>query len=646
MTTMRPTSPPTRRRERERPQYAIPDAQADAWDPIISTQGYARRMGRVPENKGLLLYPGVLSDDPKTMRAHALIADELNKIPVNIDGSGVLGAEAVPGDFNALRTVPGHKMGQVSIPPVSNEAIRTELGLLSDFATDRDKQIFDQLVKLMFGRAAPAKVPVRREASTGAPDFVNDVAKKKSELRAALKDLPRFLDLIDQDKLIELFIEFNAPIVHTTGERNQADKFELKNGRLQSKDREVNDELAARTGLKRGRRSPADKTVWVNGQAVEGHAATRRRTVYGTAFVPNYVCAAFCASWRAVYLEEFHFTWKHREPAHILEKMKRYGVLVGFDVKQFDQTVPHFLIERFMDQLELYTDKRVVKLIRLLFTAPYMVPWPWMAGKSGGQEFNPLFGATPWDIATFAMRLGLPSGIAINPDSGKLLMGFQYLVVLDRYYGDVLEVGLDVILRGECPRYAMLNMGDDCVLLTSEPGFDAWFEAGEFAVPHNYFALEPERPISFLGNVPYRDDAGELQLAPNVISYLVNWLVPEHGIDSRNREHFWAVGERERRLHYARAPMYSHVKETFARIYEQELGFNPEAIATEAYEQQRKYQNLSTWDALVLQNPEYLHYKVDESQISPEILDLIVTSLPADEVWPLTQPFFGDTYGN
>lgn len=80
MTTMRPTSPPTRRRERERPQYAIPDAQADAWDPIISTQGYARRMGRVPENKGLLLYPGVLSDDPKTMRAHALIADELNKI--------------------------------------------------------------------------------------------------------------------------------------------------------------------------------------------------------------------------------------------------------------------------------------------------------------------------------------------------------------------------------------------------------------------------------------------------------------------------------------------------------------------------------------------------------------------------------------
>lgn len=617
--------------------YVIPDAQAGSWSAITSTKGFKRRMSSKRRNRGVMVYPGARSDDSDFLRLVERLARDLNREGIATDTSGLLGPDALPGDFNQLLTIAGYGMNPISVPPVDNNPIRESLGLATSFVSDRDIEIFDNLVKLMFARSAPASVSIRREASTGAPDYVNDIEKKKDELRTALGDLNRFLQLIEDDKFLELFIEFNSPIVHTTGERTQADKVSMVDGRPVSKDREVNDEVAARSGLTSGRRFPADKRCFKDGNEINGHFAGRRRTVFGTSFVPNYVLAAFCSSWRAVYLEDFSFTWKHRTPDEILGKLKRFNGIMGFDVKQFDQCVSDFMVERFVNRIANYVDPRVAKLIRLMYKAPYIVPYPWIDGTSD-EEFNPLFGADPFSISSFTMNLGLPSGIAINPDSGKLFMVWQYLVVLDRYFGNVIEVGIDTILRGEHPDYGMLNMGDDCVLMFNDEGFRTWFNEGGYS-KDQYFKLEEERPVSFLGNVPYRDDSGDLRIAPNVVSYLVNWLVPEVGIDHMKRRNFWAIGERERRIHYAQAPLYPVIHESFERTFYDIYGVSPSSITSEAYEQQRRYQNLSTWDALVLQNPDYLHYKVSDDMITPEILDIIVTSLPPHEVWPIISQF-------
>lgn len=612
--------------------YKIDDAQMERWRPVIDTAGFKRRMSAKRRNRGVQIYPGINSDDRDFLAVMRTLASALDPGAVTTDQSGLLGPDALPGDFYQLLTIAGYGMNPISVPPTNNEAIRAGLKLTGDFVATRDRDIFDSLVRLMFARSAPASVPIRREASTGAPDYVNDVVKKKSELRHAIANLETFLDLVDKDKFLELFVEFNSPIVHTTGERTQADKVSMVDGKPVSKDREVNDELAARSGLREGRRFTADKRCFKEGNEIIGHFGGRRRTVFGTSFVPNYVLAAFCASWRKVYLDDFSFTWKHRTPQEILEKMQRYGGIMGFDVKQFDQCVAAFMVERFVDQLALYVDPRVAKLVRLMYRAPFIVPYPWIDGTSE-ESFNPLFGADPFAIDSFRMNVGLPSGIAINPDSGKLFMVWQYLVLLDRYFGNVLEIGIDTILRGEHDQYAMLNMGDDCVLMFNDEGFRAWFNEGGYS-NDCYFHLEEERPVSFLGNVPYRDERGALRIAPNVVSYLVNWLVPEVGIEHSKRRNFWAIGERERRVHYAQAPSYPRVHDEFEKAFYDTYRISPSSISSEAYEQQRRYQNLSTWDALVLQNPDYLHYKVSEDMISPEILDIIVTSLPPDEVWP------------
>lgn len=616
--------------------YVIPKAQADAWSAIISTQGYTRRMKAKRLNRGVQVYPEILSDSSDFLNLMRRTAIECSEIKISIDNSGVVGPEAVPSDFYQLLTTAGYGMNPISVPPVDNDAIRSELKLATGFKTDRDRKIFAELVKLMFARSSPASVGIRREASTGAPDYVNDVIKKKQELRAAFASMELFLDHIDKGKLVDLYVDFNSPIVHTTGERTQADKVDMSSGTARSKDREVNDEVAARSGLKSGTRRPADKRVFKDGREIPGHFAGRRRTVFGTSFVPNYVLATFCASWRKVYLEDFAFTWKHRTEDEILGKMKMFTNLVGFDVKQFDQSVATWMIDEFTKEIGNYVDPRVAKLIALMFKAPYIVPYPWIDGTSD-EDFNPLFGANPFDQTQFEMSVGLPSGIAINPDCGKLFMVWQYLVLLDRYYKNVLEIGIDVILRGQHTDYAMLNMGDDCVVLVNDPGFALWVADGGYVDP--YFHLEEEKPISFLGNVPYRDAEGELKLSPNIVSYLVNWLVPEVGIDHKRRRNFWAIGERERRIHYAQAPSYPIVHEIFERNFRDIFGVLPASIASEAYEQQRRYQNLSTWDALVLQNPDYLHYKVSDDMVSPEVLELIVTSLSPEETWPVVSRY-------
>lgn len=623
--------------------YKIPQKQADKWQAIISTPGYARRMAAKRMNRGVSIYPGIVSDDRDFLSTMRLIDNELSSINISVDVSGVLGPEAVPSDFHQLLTVAGYGMNPISVPPMDNSAIREDLKLARGFRTPRDRQIFDELVKLMFARSAPASVGIRREASTGAPDYVNDVIKKKTELRHAYANTEAFLNHIDKGTLLELYIEFNSPIVHTTGERTQADKVVERDGKLVSKDREVNDEIAARTGLREGKRQPADKRIFKQGDEITGHFAGRRRTVFGTSFVPNYFLATFCASWRKVYLEDFAFTWKHRTDKEILGKMRSFNNVVGFDVKQFDQSVATWMIDAFTDELARYVDPRVAKLVSMMFKAPYIVPYPWIYGTSE-EGFNPLYGEDPFSESSFTNSVGLPSGIAINPDCGKLFMTWQYLVLLDRHFGNVIEMGIDSILRGQCDQYALLNMGDDCVLLLNDGSFADWFKAGGYTDP--YFFLEEERPISFLGNVPYRDASGELQLAPNVVSYLVNWLVPEVGIDHMRRRNFWAIGERERRIHYAQAPSYPLVHECFERHFRNTYGVLPASISSEAYEQQRRYQNLSTWDALVLQNPDYLHYKVSEDMISPEILELIVTSLSVDETWPVVSRYTDKRFQN
>lgn len=64
-------------------KYVIPDAKAEAWRPILQTQGAVRRLKASSKNRGLMVYPNILSDSPDYLRMMADLAMQLSALPVD-----------------------------------------------------------------------------------------------------------------------------------------------------------------------------------------------------------------------------------------------------------------------------------------------------------------------------------------------------------------------------------------------------------------------------------------------------------------------------------------------------------------------------------------------------------------------------------
>jgi hypothetical protein len=211
--------------------------------------------------------------------------------------------------------------------------------------------------------------------------------------------------------------------------------------------------------------------------------------------------------------------------------------------------------------------------------------------------------------------------VFINPDIGKLWMTFVY-VILFRDSGALSRVTeVEAFLQGRNPNHALLDMSDDATMLTNSPKVRDLLMRAESP----YAVLEPETPVIFLGDV-FAAAGGRKHAYPNPVTYLVNALARESSID-RIDPVSYAEGQLARFQHYSRTPIFRDMN----RIYEEKvrlhLGVNPVLIAR-AVAKRQKFEDA---DALVLANPHYLQFKVDPNDVSPDILDGILSTIPANE---------------
>lgn len=620
-------------------QFDIPKFKRRNWSKVISTPRAIATLMRRGHDGGNEIFPSVKSDDANFLRLCEQLMFALSKeFEVTINQDGSCGANGVVSLFTKLMTVSGYRMHPTSIPAHSNVAMRHALGLNAEsFKTPRHELIATQLFQTMFGAARPSRLSIRREASMGAPNFVADLKLKHRHFLHAAHNLDHVLSLIEQGNLTALLIEYCAPIVQFIGERQQPDALKGDDvHHLKPKERLVNSEAYAR-GLSSDGRFAADKSVVKDGVSIADHFAMRARNVYGMAFVINHLDAAIMSQFREYYLNEFEFTWKHRGHDHVTEKIANWKYFAGFDVTSFDSTVPKFILDWLCEQFATVLDDRIVKMKKLMVHAPYIMPCP----SNLPHDIivtDPFHGDDPLDTDCFNFDLGLPSGIASNPDYGKFIMMFQYLCLIDDIEHDVIEFGIPEILKGNHPKYAFLNAGDDCVILMNDESLAARIRDGDYT--SDYFKVEPEMPISFLGGVIADCGSEGHKVVPNIESYFANWLVPEKGIDHHTRKNFWAVGEHERRMYYSAAPAFPLAQTIYQELCIKHLGRSPAALVGDSYERQAPQLGLSAIDMLVLQNPAYLHYRYSEEQVSQNILDIIVTAISPETIVPLFQPFF------
>lgn len=560
------------------------------------------------------------ADDPRCLALTESLSRRLTEtFPTDVLQSGFAGPTSVPGDFYGLLNVSGYGMDPLPIP-ISNNAQLIKSENLASEMRDSDRPFFRELVRLFFGHAVPANLHIRKQASTGFPFFTTDNQYKKLATLKALHNIDDFLSAAVGDRagLKYGLNEYHSLYLYAIQERQQPNPIINKDGVFSSKPRTAATEKAAREGSYAGQ-TTADMGFYDhNGNLVPNHFAMRRRDVFGGNGIINYVLTAIIGCFRDVYLNRFAFTYKTRDRHDKQAKAAKYAYIVGSDVKTMDKMIPQWFTEEVFKELANYLDERVIEMMRRKFQAPYVVPPPWRKTPEG---YNPLFGGDPLDPANFKQHVGLPSGIAFNPDWGKLWMTFVY-VVLYKDIGAIFTPGdVEPLLSGKNRDHALLDMSDDAAFLTNSATV-----ASRLKKPNSpYAVLEVETPVIFLGDV-FCEVEGRKEVYPNPITYVVNALAREDSVD-REGPVAWAEGVMARFQVYSANPIFRDMNAIYEEEFRKHVGINPFLIARTLAKRQR----FNDVDAMVRMAPAVLHYKVDPKDVSPAVLDELVATIPASD---------------
>jgi hypothetical protein len=560
------------------------------------------------------------STDPAILKLTEKLATRLtDEFPQDSHPSGFSGPTAVPGDFYSVLSASGCGMDPLPLPLMDNTKFVQSLGLRSDIRP-QDVEWLKTLIKLFFGHVAPADLHIRKKASTSFLFFTTDNQYKKLATLKCLKNADKYLNLLCGGKafLKEALNDFHSIIISAIHRRQQPTKvIKTEDGSFKAKERKAPTEAEARTGSVENSVT-ADFTVRDRrGNVIKNHFAMRQRTVWGMNGILNYFMTAVMGCVREVYTKRFAFTYKTRGWEDKEDRIARYKYIVGSDVKNMDTTLPRWFFDFLLNELTNYWDERLVKVLDRMFRATYVAAPPW---RETPDDYNPVFGPDPLDGHN-EINAGLSSGIFINPDIGKLWMSFVYIILYKDAGALISPADIEPFLQGKNNDHAMMDMSDDATLMTNSPIVrDALMKADS-----PYAVLEPETPVIFLGDV-FAMEGNRKRAYPNPVTYIVNSLAREDSIDKIDPVSY-AEGVLARHQQYARTPIFRDLN----RIYEEEvrlaLGVNPYLIARSVAKRQR-FKDL---DAMVIANPHYLHYRVDPSEVSKEVLDEIVATIPASD---------------
>lgn len=609
----------------------------DGWTVISDISEVKRMYNRVRDDKANVVRPeikelgkhAVATTEPKFLSYTEELVSRLSSYSGNIDKDGFASSNAIVGDFNGILNVGGIGMNPASVTPISNIKIRESLSLAMAFSDD-DEEIFNDVFHAMFSNFIPANLSLNKVASSGFPFFRTDVDFKKKLFFEQLDSLHDAMKLVRDGKLSDAYAKHGYFFAYSTGRRDQPDKVSFNKGQYAVKERFANDETYARTAGSQGSRIPADRNIRVRGRFVPNHFAMRVRNVQGSPSCTNYLLSALFSQYRGYYLDRFSFTWKHTGLSSLKEKISSCKYVLGADVNQFDQSVSPLVIKKFVELCYKYFNEDIALLIDLSFRMPYYQANPFInGGQTSKTDYSPFFG-DPFDLNTFTMELGLPSGAPYTPDFGKWAMVSTYLCMINRHTKDVREVGIEKILRGQHLNYSMLNSGDDNVFCINDVSlYDALKEQMNDPQSFNYFRVEFEYGISFLGMVIFKNDSGQKDVANNLVSMILKWEAAEKSILHRSRiDHFYD-GFLLRNQLYGKAPLFNEIYTVWNDVYQKH--YNEQLNSRFLYLKRtvkKPMPAMSDIDLLVLFNPDYLHYRFKPDQVSKFILDQTISTIP------------------
>lgn len=587
-------------------------------------------------NKGNEIATGTYADDPQFLKYWGGVLDDLNDmLPPDLDEDGFVGASGVHETFDRFRIISGYAQTPLSIPLANNENMRKEAGLPTTWRTGRDRLIFRELCHNFFKSMRMPSLKTNRISSSGFPRHDSDYKAKIDDIERVLQPATCsqiFANLRRGDHVANLR-DHGVSFATRAGVRRQEDPPE-KVRRAQDR------EFALSGGLRGATFDISKEVILADGSRLDGWACARMRIMRGSAITATALIAPGTNAVRKGIGEDFAFTYKHRTPAEIAEKVNKYGNVYSTDYTNFDTFFPAFMIAEMCDVAREYFSEDYVVMIEKAFKAPFFMPpinviQANMRGDVLDEFIKSNIGfwmGNPLDDREYILNQGIISGNPWVDILGKLGGSFDCLIKWDRIANDVLERMRDY-LRGDDEDFGFTNMGDDNRALFRHAHHHKLF--GEITVSkkngkdfdHSYFAADFEKGQVFTGGALTRfNKRGEvdmLRVIPRIGSML-RFFTNERAITDPARA-FWPIGFFERIPLYGENPAFGQVWETLTSRWRHTMKTDLVDMADKAYKT-LPYHNLnvsSIADLETLVDPEKLAWRYTENgDVSQNIRDL------------------------
>lgn len=452
---------------------------------------------------------------------------------------------------------------------------------------------------------------INKYSSSGAPMRSRDPAVKTGAILRWCRHSEHMMELITQNRLVELRERYGMVNVNMPGTRSQADmpgkkrKVYTMEGVFVDADYSLPPQLMAKIQSSVGSTSVQFR-----------RARERAISSISDANAPiGNLAADTLDKMRDVY----PFTFKHAGRLHVENKARIFKFMRRYD---FGKHELRFHPDFFAAQAALVAT-RYSPSIALGHLMALRSPQLVLGTNIGSTDWELL--GTPWDLDGFKARMFLPSGVRTTSSNGNQWTACNALEAAARAgLAQRTVEGADALFSGT-GRVAVLIAGDNLVTLSNDEAainaFDAslrgmeWVEIG----PSN----------SFLGYVFKRVD-GELRAYPNPLSMVYNLLMP--GRSAHDEQKGDAVaGSYDRMKYYEDAPYSDVIRKVLVEALWDisRIMYGVQRLADKPSADVEPYYNRIA--AILEENPDAIHYKVDGSALPAALRDMVYLTVPSSE---------------
>lgn len=593
-------------------------------DPLgrIFMDGRGKHREPLVERNHRVILPGITSFDHDVLKHQREFSSEMDrKLPITLDANKEFTTNGVHASFKNVKGVAGYMQNPMSAKPVDNTLLRKELGLNAAY-TKRQREIAVMVWNLVWSVAKPSRVNVPKMSAGGMRRMSYDAQWKLDYAR--WKTVParydQFLNAVERGDSYWLANEMEIVYGMYLQKRLQLDAAE--------KVRYAFDWTYALSGGARGLKMPTDKKVILpDGSRWDDFSGLRVRVIDAGPWAINCDLQMVASSHMRALFERFPRTF------HVNTKDEITSVVDGkfvfcSDVSEYDQSMSGDAVSVVFETMRNFYPEGICRSAERLYESPYFARPLQLDGTKGMWIKDPM----DW---TFKMNSGNRSGHAFTSLVAKVNKVIETLSLFDLMYV-VTEANVRRYLEGSMP-IGLVNNGDDEIAWTDTALDMRRFRALRSDLKLGHYVVTSEVGQGFSGLLLVRPDPTKQVYVPTprLQTPFEKCYVPERSIGTAMRK-FWPIGWLDRidTLHSSDAGREAYEIHNFSyrKHLEPRHGTLAGILARGLEGLPHLGKEFTLIEREVLAEPDKLHYKYDEDDVSEKVLNMITSNIPSTYV--------------